>query len=262
MEKMMPVVFVGHGSPLNAIENNEYSRTWARLGKLLPRPKAILCISAHWTTKGSRVTSLERPHTIHDFFDFPGQLFDKRYPAPGSKELCDKVRKLLAPVKVLEDREWGLDHGTWSVLTWMYPEAEIPVVQLSLDLDAEAKEHYRRGGKLSPLRKEGVLLMGSGNLVHNPFEAVSKEGFAYPWALQFDREVEKRILSRDHKSLIDYWSLGQAARMSIPTNEHFLPALYVLGASEKGEHITFFNAKVTLGSVSMRGFVIGLEKLR
>lgn len=258
----MPVLFVGHGSPMNAIDDNEFSRTWVKLGKALPRPRMILSISAHWCTKGTFVMASERPRTIHDFYGFPEQLFRLRYPAPGSRDLVERVRGLIKSVKVQGEENWGLDHGTWSVLGRMYPQADVPVVQLSLDNDAPASRHYQLGKELARLREEGVLIMGSGNIVHNLFEMVWREGFAYPWAIDFDKEVEGRIASEDHEPLINYQMFGQAARRAIPTNEHYLPMLYVLGASKRGERIDFFNKKVTLGSVGMRGFVIGLERDR
>jgi 4,5-DOPA dioxygenase extradiol len=253
----MPVLFVGHGSPMNAVEDNEFSHEWRHLGKDLPRPSAILSISAHWYSNETMVTAMDRPRTIHDFYGFPKELFAVEYPAPGSKALSDRVRRLITTARVVADTQWGLDHGTWSVLRRMYPRADVPVVQLSLDGSKPAAFHFKIGAELKRLREEGVLIVGSGNIVHNLSEADWKSDLAYPWAEEFDRTVKEHILDRDFEPLVEYESLGEKARRSIPTNEHYLPMLYVLGASVEHENIGFFNEKVTLGSVGMRGFVIG-----
>jgi 4,5-DOPA dioxygenase extradiol len=252
----MPVVFAGHGSPMNAIEDNEYSRAWEALGKALPKPKAILCISAHWETPGTLLTAMDRPRTIHDFGGFPRQLYEIEYPAPGSPALCSLVQSLVTRNSVNLDLRWGLDHGTWSVLRRMFPQADIPVVQLSLDRTQAPEFHYALGNELAALRKRGVLVIGSGNIVHNLGMAVYEEG-AYDWAVEFDQTVKQLILAGNHAPLIHYSELGRAARLSIPTNEHYLPLLYVLATQEQGEEVRWFNERVTMGSVSMRGLRIG-----
>jgi 4,5-DOPA dioxygenase extradiol len=248
----MPVLFVGHGSPMNAIEDNEFGRAWAELGGALPRPSAILCVSAHWETPGTLATAMERPRTIHDFGGFPRALFEKLYPAPGSPELAQLVKETVSGVSVGLDQTWGLDHGAWSVLCRMYPNADIPVVQLSLDYKQEPAYHYALGQELRALRGRGVLIVGSGNIVHN-LGLVVWQDHAYDWASEFDRTIERLILAGDHRAIVHYENLGNAAQLSIPTNEHYLPLLYVLGAQEPGDQVRFFTEKVTLGSISMRG---------
>ncbi len=252
----MPVLFVGHGSPTNAIEDNEFSRAWAAMGKALPRPSAILCISAHWETVGTRVTAMGSPRTIHDFHGFPRSLFDMQYPAPGDPGLARRIREITATADVRPDLDWGLDHGTWSLLSKMFPDAGIPVVQLSLDRTREPRFHYGLGKELRTLRNEGVLILGSGNIVHN-LRAVVWEDTAHDWALEFDETAKRLILAGDHAALIDYPNLGSAARLSVPTNEHYLPLLYALGAQSMGEKLQFFADRVTLGSMSMRSIRIG-----
>jgi len=255
MGETMPVLFVGHGSPMNAIEDNEYSHAWEELGRALPRPRAILCVSAHWETAGTLVTAMERPRTIHDFGGFPRALFEKLYPAPGSPELAEVVQQMVSGAPVGLDQTWGLDHGAWSVLCRMFPGADIPVVQLSLDHTQEPAYHYALGQALRPLRRKGVLIVGSGNIVHNLRLAVFRDQ-AYDWAVEFDQTARDLILAGDHQALIHYESLGRSAQLSIPTNEHYLPLLYVLGAQEPGDQLRFFAESVTLGSISMRGVCI------
>mgnify|MGYP003607789391 FL=1 len=248
----MPLVFVGHGNPMNAIEDNEFSRAWAGLGRELPRPRAILCISAHWETDGTCVTSTQLPETIHDFSGFPAELNHMQYPAPGSPALARKVMDSTRYARIRHDRSWGLDHGAWSVLCRMYPRADVPVVQLSLDAGAPPYFHYELGRELAPLRRQGVLIMGSGNMVHNlGVMAWQDEGFE--WAVECDAAMARLIEAGDHDALVEYEELPHA-RLAIPTEEHYLPLLYVLGAMEPGEGVSFFNGRVTLGSVSMRGF--------
>jgi len=253
----MPVLFVGHGSPMNAIEDNEFSRAWRELGKELPRPSAVLCISAHWYTNGTMVTAMKAPRTIHDFFGFPKPLFDVQYPAPGSPEIAEQVASMIKEAKVQADASWGLDHGTWSVLCRMYPSADVPVLQLSLDGRQPSQFHYELGRELAALRDQGVLILGSGNIVHNLYEIDWGAGPPFTWAESFDESVKSRLTSRDDNALIHYEEMDEAARMSIPTNEHYLPMLYVLGASNGGERLRFFNERVVYGSVGMRGFVLG-----
>ena len=248
----MPVLFVGHGNPMNAIEDNAFSRAWAEVGQALPRPQAILCVSAHWETPGTLVTAMDRPRTIHDFGGFPRALYEKLYPAPGSPELAQLVKGTVAGASVGLDQTWGLDHGAWSVLCRMYPKADIPVVQLSLDYSQQPAYHYALGQELRALRRKGVLIVGSGNIVHNLRLMVWQEQ-AYDWAIEFDQTIKDLILSGNHQPIVHYEALGRAAQLSIPTNEHYLPLLYVLGAQEPGEQARFFAERVTMGSISMRG---------
>lgn len=252
----MPALFVGHGSPMNAVEDNEFSRAWSAAAKPLPRPAAILCISAHWETDGTFVSAAERPETIHDFGGFPEELYRVKYPAPGSPGLADLVRQTLSPAGVAASSDRGLDHGAWSVLCRMFPGADIPVVQLSLDHTQPPAFHYGLGRELRKLRTRGVLVIGSGNIVHN-LGMVEWRDTAYDWAIEFDAAVKRLVLSGDHAPLVNYEKLGRTARRAIPTNEHFLPLLYVLALQEKGEKPGFFAEKVTLGSIAMRSIVIG-----
>lgn len=252
----MPALFVGHGSPMNAIEDNEFSRAWTQAGETLPRPAAILCISAHWETAGTRVTAEAQPRTIHDFGGFPAPLYALAYPAPGSPALSRLVQATVAPIKLQGDTAWGLDHGAWSVLRRLFPHADVPVVQLSLDYSQPPAYHYALARALQPLRRRGVLIVGSGNVVHN-LRLARWDDFAYPWATEFDATVRDLIVSGQDDPLIDYASLGDAARLAVPSNEHFLPLLYVLGVREAGEPVSFFAAHVTMGSISMRSLRIG-----
>jgi 4,5-DOPA dioxygenase extradiol len=250
----MPVLFVGHGSPMNAIEDNEFSRAWIEAGRALPRPKAILCVSAHWETEGTRLTAMERPRTIHDFSGFPSELHAMSYPAQGSPVLAARIKDLLEGddgVSAGLDSTWGLDHGAWSVLVRLFPKADIPVVQLSLDTGKNAREHYELGRMLKFLRDEGVLILGSGNIVHNLRMVVFKDT-AYEWALSFDAKVGRWIEEGKHEPIIGYEGLGSEAELSINSAEHFKPLLYVLGAMDPGEPVSFFAAKVWGGSLSMR----------
>jgi 4,5-DOPA dioxygenase extradiol len=249
-KKRMPVLFIGHGSPMNAIEDNVFSRSWIEAGKTLSRPEAILCISAHWETNGTLVTSMERPKTIHDFSGFPRALYEMQYPAPGSPELAGMVKETITSTDVQLDRAWGLDHGTWSVLCKMFPEVDIPVVQLSLDQSRDASFHYRLGRELASLRHRGVLIIGSGNIVHN-LRMMSWQEDGYDWAIEFDETIKRLIRSGDHDSLIHYQNFGKTARLSIPTNEHYLPLLYILALLGEEEQVRFFADRVTLGSISM-----------
>lgn len=252
----MPVLFIGHGSPMNAIEDSEFSRAWAAVARSLPRPKAILCVSAHWETVGTHVTAMEQPRTIHDFYGFPRALYEKHYPAPGSPELARMTVETLKASHAELDSEWGLDHGAWAVLSQMYPKADVPVVQLSLDRRQAPAAHYELGRELQGLRRKGVLIIGSGNIVHNLREVVW-EDTAYDWALDFDAKMKDLILSGDHQAIIDYAKLGRSARLAVPTLEHYLPLLYVLGAQDKADVVNFFADRVTLGSMSMRSVRLG-----
>lgn len=255
-ETIMPVLFVGHGNPMNAIEDNEFSKGWAAMGKQLPKPTAILCISAHWLTKGTKVTAMERPETIHDFGGFPQELFDVQYNSPGAPELAGETKKIISKTQIELDYEWGLDHGCWSVLNKMYPAADIPVYQLSIDYYKEPQYHYDLAKQLSELRKKGVLIFGSGNIVHN-LRLVKWEDTAYDWAIEFDTKIKEAIEKGDHQSVINYVNLGKAAELSVPTNDHYLPLLYSLALQEKNEPTIFFNEKNTMGSISMRSIKIG-----
>jgi 4,5-DOPA dioxygenase extradiol len=251
---MMPVLFVGHGNPMNAIEETPFALSWREEAGRFPLPKAILCVSAHWETDGARVTAMERPRTIHDFYGFPEELYRVQYPAPGSPELAARVRELAGATEVATDESWGLDHGTWSVLRRMYPAADIPVVQLSLDRRRSPREHLALARTLQPLREEGVLVLGSGNLVHNLPLMHWGDDTPYPWAEEFDRLATELILAGKLEKLADYTELGEAARLSIPTNEHYLPLLYALALLQPGEQVEFFAEGIVLGSVSMRSF--------
>jgi 4,5-DOPA dioxygenase extradiol len=241
---------------MNAIEENGFSRAWAEAAASVPKPEAVLCISAHWETAGTRVTAMEWPRTIHDFYGFPQPLFEVRYPAPGFPGLARLVRETVRRTHVQEDTVWGLDHGAWSVLRRMFPAADVPVVQLSLDRTKAPAFHYALGSELGPLRDEGVLILGSGNIVHNLGWMVWRDT-VYEWAAEFDERIKGLILSGDHGAIIGYPGLGEAARRSVPTNEHFLPLLYVLALQEEGDRIGFFAERVTLGSISMRSLRVG-----
>jgi 4,5-DOPA dioxygenase extradiol len=247
----MPVLFLGHGSPMNAIEDNEFSLAWREAAREIPPPKAILCISAHWETRGSQVTAMEAPRTIHDFYGFPRPLFEKQYPAPGSPDLVARVIKLVSQSTVQPDQSWGLDHGTWSVLSQMYPEALVPVVQLSLDRSHENAHHYQLGQELRQLRQEGVLIIGSGNIVHN-LRMMVWEDTAFDWAVEYDAKVKQWILEDDHDAIIHYEKHGKAAILSVNSAEHYLPLLYILGLKEQNEPVSFFADKIWGGSISMR----------
>lgn len=243
----MPALFIGHGSPLNAIENGEFSRAWAALGQSLPRPKAILCISAHWQTEGTRITAMPRPRTIYDFYGFPQALYAFEYSAPGSPALAARIRAAMPSIQL--DRDWGLDHGSWSILCHMLPQADIPVLQLSLDRHKSPEQHYQLGKALRWLREEGVLIVGSGNIVHN-LQAVLWRDSAHQWAVAFAERIRQLIANRDHRALIGYRELRDAA-LAIPTDEHFLPLLYLLGLQGDDEAATFLTDKTTLGAISM-----------
>ena len=254
----MPVIFFGHGSPMNALERNRYTEAWQKLGESVPRPRAILSVSAHWYTQGTAVTAVEQPKTIHDFYGFPQALFDIQYPAPGDPRLAARVHGLLAPVDVQMDRSWGLDHGTWSVLKHAYPDADIPVVQLSLDGTQPPALHYEIGKRLAPLRDEGVLVIGSGNVVHNLRLMKRGGGPAFDWAVRFNEKVRDALASRDHPALIDFERLGEDARLSVPTPEHYLPLLYFAALQGKDETVSFAVDGYDLGSISMLTAVAGM----
>jgi len=254
VSERVPAVFLGHGNPMNALYDNVWTRAWAALGAdLVPRPRAVLAISAHWYIRGTAVTAMPAPRTIHDFGGFPRELFAVRYGAPGDPALAARIAALLAPLPVEADRSWGLDHGTWSVLRHVFPHADVPVVQLSIDETRPAAFHYELGVRLRALREQGVLIVGSGDVVHN-LEAYAWGGHPaqpYDWALRFENTVRERLLEGDHMSVVDYAAFGNDALLSVPTPEHYLPLLYVLGASFPGELVTFPTDGIDGGSVSM-----------
>ncbi len=252
LETKTPLLFIGHGSPMNGIEDNEFSEYWEKLGNELPAPKAVLCVSAHWFTKGTHVTAMEKPQTIHDFYGFPKALFDVQYPAPGDPALAKETASIIHKTPVGLDHEWGLDHGTWSVVKRMFPEAKIPVIQLSIDYTKNPEFHYELAKELSSLRKKGVLIIGSGNMVHNLGIMDWKlPNAGYDWAIEMNEKFKSLIANGDHAPLLHYESLGKAAKLSIPTPEHYLPLIYVLGLKEEKESVSFFNDKTLMGSISM-----------
>jgi 4,5-DOPA dioxygenase extradiol len=250
----MPVLFIGHGSPENTLEDNEFTQVWKQLAGSMPHPRAILCLSAHWTTEGSFATAMEKPKTIHDFSGFSEELFAFKYPASGSLQLAERLCRLVTSVKVAADYEWGLDHGTWSVLANMYPKADIPVVQMSLDLSCTPDQQFRLGQELSPLRNEGVLILGSGNVVHN-LMALRFDGSPFDWAVHFDNFVKESIECKDYRLLLRY-QRQPTARFAHPTADHFFPLLYSAGASGD-DAPRFFNEGFFAGSIGMRSVVWG-----
>jgi 4,5-DOPA dioxygenase extradiol len=252
----MPVLFVGHGNPMNGIEDTEFSRAWTEVGKRLPRPQAILCISAHWEDAGTLVATTSKPKMIYDFYGFPDELYKVVYPAPGSPEWAEATRRQVTGAKVGTDAKMGLDHGAWVVLKRMFPKADIPVFQMSLDRAKTPQEHYELGRQLQPLREKGLLIIGSGNMVHNLGLMAWNES-AFDWAVKFDGMLTELIKKQDHEALINYPAFGELAKKAIPTNEHYLPMLYTLALQQKDEPLRFFADKVTLGSMSMRSFQIG-----
>lgn len=259
MSELMPALFLGHGNPMHAISQDACTKAWAAIGGSLPRPRAILTISAHWYIQGCAVTAMPAPRTIHDFGGFPRELFEVQYPAPGSPELAVRVRDLLAPLPVTLDEQWGLDHGTWSVLVHLFPKADIPVVQLSIDRRQPPQFHYDLGKWLEPLREEGVLVIGSGNVVHNLHAYAWGDDGAPPldWALRFDRQVRDLILKGDDSRLVDYEEFGRDAQLSIPTPDHYLPLLYILGLRRDGDQVSFPVEGIEGGSLSMLAVKVG-----
>jgi 4,5-DOPA dioxygenase extradiol len=257
---IMPVLFIGHGSPMNAIEDNEFSKGWREVAKTIPKPKAILCISAHWETNGTFVTAMEKPKTIHDFGGFPQALFDVQYPTNGSKWLAEATQAIISDTKVGLDEAWGLDHGAWSVLKHLYPEADIPVVQLSLDYNKDTLYHYNLAKQLQNLRKKGVLIIGSGNMVHNfqyaRFSGDFNAHFGLNWAIEANETFKKLIQENDYKSLIHFEKYSSALKLSAPTPDHYLPMIYAIALRDKNENISYFNDAVVGGSFSMTSFKI------
>ena len=262
--EQMPVLFTGHGSPMNAIEDNEFSMAWRQVAKILPKPKAILCISAHWETLGTWVTAMEKPRTIHDFGGFPQALFEVQYSAPGSPWLAQEVKNIMKKIKVGLDQDWGLDLGCWSVLIQMFPAADIPVLQLSLDYTKPASDHYALAKELAPLREMGVLILGSGNMVHNLSRLVVKgnglrdlnKSFGLDWAIEANALFKRLINENRHSELANYPSLGNAVQLAVPTPEHYLPLLYVLALKQENETVSYFNDQIVGGSLAMTSLII------
>jgi len=260
----LPVLFLGHGSPMNAIEDNEFRRSWqalgAEFGKSLPRPQLVLCISAHWITRGWHLTGMAKPQTIHDFGGFPQELFAQQFPAPGAPAVAKQIAAGIAEPQVgVDEKEWGYDHGTWSVLKPMFPQADIPVIQLSLDYHRPPAEHFALGRQLKGLRERGVLIVGSGNIVHN-LRAIRREASAtqaYDWAFEFDAAIATTMEQGALAELADFQQLGQVARLAHPTHDHYLPLLHAAGAVDPGEKMRFFNDRFQAGSISMRSVVWG-----
>ncbi len=251
----MPVLFIGHGNPMNAIERNEFHENWIALGKRLPRPRSILCVSAHWETQNAYVTATGAPETIHDFYGFPRALFEVRYPAPGEPALAQRVAELVASEGVRPDPRRGLDHGAWSVLVAMYPEADVPVVQLSMDTGRPGRHHYELARQLAPLRDEGVLVMASGNIVHNLRQFDFRDPTPLAWASRCDAEIRAHVVAGRHDALMVYPTHDEG-RLAVPTPEHYLPLLYAIALQQPGERVEFLNAKVQ-GSISMTSVLIG-----
>lgn len=251
----MPVLFLGHGSPMNAIEENEFVRGFRAIGKDIPKPTAILMISAHWETRGTFVTAMEHPRTIHDFGGFPQALFDVQYPAPGSPALAKETKELIKKVQVGLDDMWGLDHGAWSVVKHLYPNADVPVIQMSIDYTQNAQYHYELAKELAALRNKGVLIIGSGNMVHNlgmiSWDKLNTDSYGYDWAIEANDKMKQFILSDNHKELINYRSQGKAWDLAIPSPEHYLPLIYALALKDKNETISFYNDKPVAGSLTM-----------
>ncbi|KLT67784.1 4,5-DOPA dioxygenase extradiol [Flavobacterium sp. ABG] len=257
----MPLLFLGHGNPMNAIEDNVFVEGFKNVAKTLANPKAILCISAHWETKGTFVTAMEMPRTIHDFGGFPQALFDVQYPAKGSFELAKGTQQLITKTQIELDYEWGLDHGSWSVVKHLYPNADIPIIQMSIDYSQPASYHYELAKELAALRRKGILIIGSGNMVHNlrmaAWDQMKAPGYAYDWATEANEKMKKLILDGDHQPLIDYRSQGKAFDLAIPTPEHYLPLLYTLALQEKNEEVSLFNDYLIAGSLNMMSIKIG-----
>jgi len=255
----MPVLFLGHGSPMNAIEENEFTKGWINIGRTVPKPTAVLCISAHWETRGTYVTGMEKPKTIHDFRGFPEELYEVQYPAPGSPELAREMKSLVTKAQFGLDEKWGLDHGCWCVLKHLYPYADIKVIQISMDYYMSSRQHYELAKELQILRKKGVLIIGSGNMVHNlSMVAWNKlnDSYGFDWAIEANEEMKKYILNGDHEQLINYKSQGKAFDLAIPTPDHYLPLLYALALQDKDDKVTIFNDKPVGGSLTMTSIII------
>lgn len=261
LSEKMPVLFLGHGSPMNAIEDNEFTRSFKHIGQNLPTPTAIICISAHWFTNGTKVTAMEFPRTIHDFGGFPQELFAQQYPAQGDVSLAKETKQLLAPALVELDEKWGLDHGAWSVLKHLYPNADIPVIQLSIDYTKNAQYHFELAKQLNSLRNKGVLIIGSGNIIHNlrlvDWANFDKDDYGHDWAIEARETINHYILDGNFQPLLDYQKQSRAVQIAVPTPDHYLPLIYALGLQEKNESIELFNDKLLAGSLSMTSLKIG-----
>lgn len=256
----MPVLFLGHGNPMNAIEDNEFVQGFRKIGKEVPKPTAVIVVSAHWETKGTFVTAMEKPKTIHDFGGFPKELYEVEYPAPGSPELAKETKGIIKTTEVGLDDTWGLDHGAWTVVKHMYPDADIPVVELSLDYSHGPQYHYDLAKELAPLRQKGVLIIGSGNMVHNlrmvDWRRLNEINYGYDWALEASEIMKTKILTGDHKPLINYQSLGKEFSLAIPTPEHYLPLLYAIALKDENDEVSIFNDKAVGGSLTMTSIKI------
>jgi 4,5-DOPA dioxygenase extradiol len=253
----MPVLFVGHGNPMNAIEDNEFTKGWTEIVKTIPRPNAIVIVSAHWETDGTFVTAMDKPQTIHDFGGFPQSLFDVQYPAPGDPALAGEMKNTITDTSISLNTDWGLDHGAWVVASRLYPKADIPVIQLSLNYGKSAQWHFDLAKELDFLRTKGILIIGSGNIVHNLGLVNWKDDKTFDWAIEANETVKKLVLAHDYKSLINYKSLGLSMNLAVPTPEHYLPLIYTLALKKENENITFFNDKTVMGSIAMTCLKIG-----
>lgn len=260
-EQLMPVLFVGHGSPMNGIEDNDFSRRWTAMAKEMPVPKAVLVVSAHWFTRGTKITAMDFPPTIHDFGGFSKALFDVQYNAPGNPALAKETAALITSTAVELNHDWGLDHGAWTIIRHMYPEANIPVLQLSIDYTKDAQYHYDLAKEIYALRKKGVLIIGSGNMVHNlgmiAWDKMKEPEYGYDWAIQLNEQFKNLISNGDHQTLIKYEALGKEARLAIPTPEHYLPLMYTLGLKDEKDAVSFFNDKAVAGSLTMTSVRLG-----
>lgn len=260
-DEKRPVLFIGHGSPMNAIEDNEFSATWTRMGQEITKPKAVLVISAHWLTQGTHITAMKHPKTIHDFGGFPQVLFDVEYSAKGNPALARATADLIQSTHVGLDHDWGLDHGTWSVVRHMYPDAEIPVIQLSIDYNKPPQYHYELAKELASLRKKGVLIIGSGNMVHNlrmiAWNKMNEPNYGFDWAIEMNTIFKDKIINKDFKALLDYKNLSKAATLAIPTPDHYYPLLYTLGLQDAKDETAFFNDKMVGGSLNMTSVKFG-----
>ncbi len=260
-QQLMPVLFIGHGSPMNGIEDTAFSRRWTQMAKEIPTPSAVLVVSAHWFTKGTKITAMDFPETIHDFGGFPPALFAVQYPVPGNPVLAKETAALIHSTKVELDHDWGLDHGTWTVVRHMYPDAKIPVLQLSIDYTKGPQYHYDLSREILSLRKKGVLIIGSGNMVHNlrmvAWDKINQAGYGYDWALDINEKFKALITENDHRPLINYSQLGREAMLAIPTPEHYLPLMYTLGLKSGQEKVSFFNDQAIGGSLTMTSVKIG-----
>lgn len=261
LTQRMPLLFLGHGNPMNAIEENQFTRGIQNIAKTLPKPNAILCISAHWFTKGTKVTAMETPKTIHDFGGFPKELFDQQYPAKGSPKLAIETKKILHPTEVELDEKWGLDHGTWTVLKHLFPKADVPVIQLSIDYTKNAQYHFDLAKQLNSLRDKGVLIIGSGNIIHNlrlvDFKNFNKDNYGFDWAIEAREKINNYLLDGNYEPLINYKKQSKEFQLAIPSSDHYLPLIYTLGLQQKNESIQLFNDKLVAGSLSMTSLKIG-----